>query len=262
MPIDGGQDGRAPGVRFLGVDFDRFDIEQMLDWLAAQRGRPGLRLVVTPNVDHVVKLNPRKPAPTTEPYREAYARATLRLCDSRILQRLAAMRGIDLPLCPGSTLTAAMMDRLFRPGDKVAIVGSSPQALAKLRTLYPAPTFVQHIPPMGVLGRDEAVQAIHAFLQAEDADFILFCFGSPQSEIVATRIADMGGVRGTILCVGASINFITGEASRAPGWMQRAGLEWLHRLLSEPGRMWRRYLVDDPRVFWLALTDSAGRGRG
>jgi N-acetylglucosaminyldiphosphoundecaprenol N-acetyl-beta-D-mannosaminyltransferase len=53
------------------------------------------------------------------------------------------------------------------------------------------------------------------------------------------------------LCIGASVEFLSGAKRRAPRWMQRAGLEWLYRLLSEPRRLWRRYLVKGPRVFKL-----------
>jgi len=55
------------------------------------------------------------------------------------------------------------------------------------------------------------------------------------------------------LCVGASLDFLGGKAERAPVWMQNARLEWLHRLVSEPGRMWKRYLIDGPKVLFLWL---------
>jgi N-acetylglucosaminyldiphosphoundecaprenol N-acetyl-beta-D-mannosaminyltransferase len=261
MPIEvvPGPAGQTKQAHFLGVQFDRLDMKAMLSWLADQRGKPGFRYVVTPNVDHIVRLNPRKHVATTLPYREAYQSAALRVCDSRILQQLAALRGIDLPVCTGSGLTAQMMDTLLGDGDRVAVIGGSAAALDKLRMLYPEPEFLQHIPPMGVLANATALEAVHQFLRQADADYVLFCIGSPQSEIIAARMLDAGDVRGTGLCVGASINFLTGDAKRAPLWMQRAGLEWLHRLLSEPRRMWRRYLIDDPRVFWLALTHRPGR---
>jgi N-acetylglucosaminyldiphosphoundecaprenol N-acetyl-beta-D-mannosaminyltransferase len=53
------------------------------------------------------------------------------------------------------------------------------------------------------------------------------------------------------LCVGASINFMTGVERRAPRWIQRLGAEWIYRLASDPGRLATRYLVRGPRVFWL-----------
>jgi hypothetical protein len=62
--------------------------------------------------------------------------------------------------------------------------------------------------------------------------------------------------------VGGAFNFLAGETRRAPQWMQRIGLEWAHRLLSEPARLWRRYLVDDlPLAALLLLHQVTGRNR-
>jgi len=75
----------------------------------------------------------------------------------------------------------------------------------------------------------------------------------PQQEILALRVAQAGGAVGVGLCIGASLDFLTGRKARAPLWMQKASLEWLHRLLSEPGRLWRRYLIEGPRIFRLTM---------
>ena len=63
--------------------------------------------------------------------------------------------------------------------------------------------------------------------------------------------AELGRATGVGLCVGAALDFLSGRAERAPVWMRRAGFEWLHRLVSEPGRLWKRYLVTGPKVFSL-----------
>jgi N-acetylglucosaminyldiphosphoundecaprenol N-acetyl-beta-D-mannosaminyltransferase len=55
-------------------------------------------------------------------------------------------------------------------------------------------------------------------------------------------------VQGVALCIGASIEFLLGRKTRAPRWMQMAGMEWIFRLLSEPRRLWRRYLFNGPRI--------------
>ena len=75
----------------------------------------------------------------------------------------------------------------------------------------------------------------------------------PQQEILGLRVAEAGGAGGTGLCIGASLDFLTGRKARAPLWMRKASLEWLHRLLSEPQRLWRRYLIEGPRIFLLTL---------
>jgi exopolysaccharide biosynthesis WecB/TagA/CpsF family protein len=81
-----------------------------------------------------------------------------------------------------------------------------------------------------------------------------FCFlavGSPQQEIVAQELKMRGIARGLALCVGASINFVTGIERRAPPWMRRIGFEWLYRLAQNPKRLAYRYLVRGPRIFLL-----------
>jgi exopolysaccharide biosynthesis WecB/TagA/CpsF family protein len=73
----------------------------------------------------------------------------------------------------------------------------------------------------------------------------------PQQEILAGHIADQPQARGVGLCIGASIDFLTGQQRRAPVWVQKAGLEWLYRLLSDPRRLASRYLIECPRIFFL-----------
>ncbi len=72
--------------------------------------------------------------------------------------------------------------------------------------------------------------------------------------MLARVIQQQGQAVGIGLCVGASIDFLSGNRKRAPQWMQQARLEWLFRLLDEPQKLWRRYLVEGPKIFriWLA----------
>ena len=73
--------------------------------------------------------------------------------------------------------------------------------------------------------------------------------GSPQQETIAQMLRTRGVARGLALCIGASLNFITGVEKRAPVWMQKMALEWLYRLMQDPRRLARRYLVRGPRIF-------------
>ena len=66
----------------------------------------------------------------------------------------------------------------------------------------------------------------------------------------------------TLIGVGAAFDFHTGEVKRAPEWMQKSGLEWFYRLISEPRRLWRRYLVMAPKFAWLVMLESLGRRSG
>jgi exopolysaccharide biosynthesis WecB/TagA/CpsF family protein len=206
--------------------------------------------LVTPNVDHVVKLDA---APAEAEIRKAYAAAALRLCDSRIVARLARMHGVDLPVVPGSDLTAHLVTWIAQSGDRLCLVGGDTAMLDDLRALRPDLDIVQHVPPMGMLKKPEAMAAAEAFVREARARFTLLAVAMPQQEILALRVARAGGAIGVGLCIGASLDFLTGRKARAPLWMRKAGLEWLHRLLSEPGRLWRRYLVEGPRIFLLTM---------
>jgi exopolysaccharide biosynthesis WecB/TagA/CpsF family protein len=103
---------------------------------------------------------------------------------------------------------------------------------------------------MGFIHDPGAVEACLQFIESHSPfRFCLLAVGSPQQEQLAAMLQSRGRARGLALCVGASIDFLTGRERRAPQWMQAAGLEWLHRLLHSPRRLARRYLVRGPRVF-------------
>jgi exopolysaccharide biosynthesis WecB/TagA/CpsF family protein len=103
---------------------------------------------------------------------------------------------------------------------------------------------------MGVRDDRDAQNAVIEFVQQSAANLVLFAIGSPQSELLCAEIRGRGAT-GAGLCIGASLEFLTRAKKRAPLWMRRVGLEWLFRLLSEPRRLWRRYLVKGPLIFWL-----------
>lgn len=235
---------------FLGIAFDPLDMTATESWLADRAPDAPFAFVVTPNVDHVVKLDA---APRVSEIRAAYGAAALRLCDSRIVAKLARTRGIDLPVVPGSDLTAHVVTRIARSGDRLCLIGGDASMLADLQRLRPDLDIVQHVPPMGMLKKPEAMAVAEAFVRDSQARFTLLAVAMPQQEILALRVAKAGSAVGVGLCIGASLDFLTGRKARAPRWMQKASLEWLHRLLSEPGRLWRRYLVEGPRIFLLTM---------
>lgn len=261
MPIDPRADA-PPRRSFVGVGFDPLDIDAAATWLARVRAGDPFRYVVTPNVDHLVRLDRLDPQdPAGRELRGAYREASLVLCDSRVLARLARFYDVALPVAPGSDLTVRLFDAVARPGDRIAIVGGDGDLLATLRARFPALDIVQHVPPMGLLRDPAALDEAVSFGRESRARFLLLAVGSPQQEVLAARIAATGAATGCALCIGASLDFIVGRQRRAPRALQRLGLEWAHRLASQPGRLWRRYLVDGPRIFRLARAWHRGRAR-
>ena len=134
-------------------------------------------------------------------------------------------------------------------GLRVALIGADTDALRWLVRTRPDASFVQNIPPMGVASNSAAQDVIVDFVETADADVVLFALGAPHSELLCQRIAEIGAVHGVGLCIGASIEFLSGAKRRAPLWIRRLRLEWAFRLASEPRRLWRRYLIEGPRIF-------------
>jgi N-acetylglucosaminyldiphosphoundecaprenol N-acetyl-beta-D-mannosaminyltransferase len=233
-------------VYFLGVRFDPGSIDEaMSDIFAAGLGR--FRYVVTPNVQHMVRILDDPAA-----MQLLYERAWRVYCDSRVLSRLARFSGVSLSVIPGSDLTARLIAKAADQRLTIALVGPSAEAVAALAGRYPGLTIFSHTPPMGFIRSDDEIQGCIDFVVETQAPLTFLAVGTPQQEILASRIASHPQARGIGLCIGASIDFLTGKQRRAPIWLQQAGLEWLHRLLSDPRRLGPRYVLECPRIFYLA----------
>jgi N-acetylglucosaminyldiphosphoundecaprenol N-acetyl-beta-D-mannosaminyltransferase len=232
-------------VYFIGCRFDTGSIEEAVcNILAETHG--GFKYVVTPNVHHMVRLL-EDPA-TMQPL---YDRAWRVFCDSRVLSCLASFSGRRLPVITGSDLTAQLIARAAEQRLSIALIGPTAAACAALRDRYPRLNVVFHTPPMGFIKSEHEVQKCVDFVAKTQASLIFLAVGMPQQEILARHISDHPLARGVGLCIGASIDFLTGKQRRAPVCLQKVGLEWLHRLLSDPRRLAARYLIECPRIFYL-----------
>jgi N-acetylglucosaminyldiphosphoundecaprenol N-acetyl-beta-D-mannosaminyltransferase len=236
---------------------DDYDLEGFLQ-VAAAFGSDRFGYVVTPNVDHLIRFH-------DDPgFRALYAEAAYVLLDSRFLSHLFRLtKALHVRVCTGSDLTAQLFARVISSEDRVVLIGGSSEHAAYLALQYGL-TSLQHFnPPMGFISNPTEVEKCVRFIEA--CSPFRFCFlavGAPQQEELANILRARGIARGMALCIGASVNFLTGVEKRAPGWMQRTGLEWLYRLAQDPGRLAKRYLVRGPRVFsLLRLIDVVVRPR-
>lgn len=115
-------------------------------------------------------------------------------------------------------------------------------------------------PPMG-LRADVVDEAAVAAVAAARPDVVWVGLGHPKQELwMRTMSAHLDAP--VLAGVGAAFDFVAGRTREAPAWMKRAGLQWLHRLLSEPRRLWRRYLLGNSRFVWLLLRESLRRPPG
>ncbi|HWJ36375.1 MAG TPA: WecB/TagA/CpsF family glycosyltransferase [Steroidobacteraceae bacterium] len=241
-------------LRYL---LDDYDVDGFVK-LAAAFGTDRFGYVVTPNVDHLIRFH-------DEPvFRALYADAAYVLLDSRFLSIIFRLvKAISVRVCTGSDLTAHLFKRVIVPDDRIVLIGGDSEQARILTDRYGLRSLRHFNPPMGFIRDPRAVEECVQFI--ESCSPFRFCFlavGAPQQEVLAQMLKSRGTARGMALCIGASVNFLTGVERRAPHWIQRIGMEWLYRLAQDPARLARRYLVRGPRVFkLLPLTDVVVRPR-
>lgn len=245
-------------VRLFGIDIDALQMADVVDRLLSWKNdrQASCRFVVTPNVDHTVILQRHAGL------RQAYEQASLVLADGWPV--VAASRLLRKPLpgrVPGSDLVPALLERANEQGGiTVFLLGAGPgvaqRAASRIQQRWPRVQVVGcYSPPRGFENDAAENESILATIENARPDLLVVGLGAPKQELwvaahqrrIAAPIA---------LCVGATIDFLAGEKRRAPKWAQRIGLEWLHRLASEPRRLFRRYLHDAwvfPQLVWREL---------
>ncbi|MBL4869711.1 MAG: WecB/TagA/CpsF family glycosyltransferase [Robiginitomaculum sp.] len=231
-------------IAFCGANFDPLSPVQTLERCRAIRDTHDFRYLVTPNVDHVVRLNKYPKL-----YGPLYNGAWISVCDSRILQLLAKTSGIVLHTVTGSDLTAQLFDNVITKDEAVNVIGGGEDMIAKVTARFGLTNLNHHQPPMGLRHKPHEVRACAKFIAEHPARYTFICVGSPQQEMIAIEAQKNKNCVGLGLCVGASLDFLAGKQKRAPKWMQNTRTEWLYRLLSEPKRMWKRYLIEGPKIF-------------
>lgn len=235
----------APAAK-LTFQFDNYDLAGFTN-VAANFGQNRYGYVVTPNADHMIRLH------EDASFRALYAAASYVLLDSRFLAKILRItKGLQLPVCTGSDLTAKLFSDVIKAEDSLVLIGGSVEQAQRLCARYGIKNLAHYNPPMGFIRDPKEVEACLRFIENHSPfRFCLLAVGAPQQELIAQNLKARGIARGLALCIGASINFLTGDERRAPVWMQQCGMEWLFRLLQAPGRMAKRYLVRGPRVFGL-----------
>jgi N-acetylglucosaminyldiphosphoundecaprenol N-acetyl-beta-D-mannosaminyltransferase len=230
-------------IELFGITIDRLtmrqSVDRLMDWTREER--PSCRYVVTPNVDHVLMYQDRAD------FREAYGQASLVLADGAPVVWASRILGRRLPeRVAGSDLTlrlfdAASAERPLRVYLLGAAAGIGDRAAANIHARW------KHVqitgtfsPPLG-FERDEVWNREILDRIADAAPHVLVLgLGAPKQELWVARFHHHIAAH-VALCVGATIDFLAEHKQRAPVWMQRSGLEWVHRVASEPRRLFGRY---------------------
>ncbi|MEM7755919.1 MAG: WecB/TagA/CpsF family glycosyltransferase, partial [Planctomycetota bacterium] len=233
---------------------------QLLDFLDRLEGG----IVFTPNVDHLMKLQ------REEEFYQAYQMADYTLCDSRIVQAISGWLTKEpiVEQLAGSDVFPAYCAHVSPDPDiRIFLLGgttptSVEMAREKLNQIAGRELIVGgYAPPFGFEKEKSQNAYIRNLIHESKANVLAVGVGAPKQEIwIAEHHRYLSGVK---LCwaIGATIDFLSGQQDRAPAWISRIGLEWAYRLLKEPKRLFRRYLIEDLPFFRLILQQKRGRYR-
>jgi N-acetylglucosaminyldiphosphoundecaprenol N-acetyl-beta-D-mannosaminyltransferase len=233
-----------PTVNLLGMQVASIDTSQLLvhmfDELAQGRGG----WLITANLDFL-RRHVKDPDA-----RRTYESADVRVADGMPLVWASRVRGTPLPeRVAGSTLVRPLCERAAQQKRSVYFLGGDPQAneaaSQKLLAELPGLSIIGRSAPMvSMQPKPQEIEPIRAELLRLKPDFVLVAFGSPKQEnVIAALRQTLPGA--WWIGVGISLSFLSGHVKRAPELVQKLGLEWVHRLVQEPKRLFRRYVIED-----------------
>lgn len=251
------------GLPFIAAPDHQGVVEEVLAWPRPPADADELPLLSTPNVDQVVKLN----RPGNAGLLGLVARARYVLPDGQPIVWVSRWtKGGTLPArLAGSDLFPALWKRLAALRRPVFMVLAQEAIGAVLQKENPAMEYL--VPPFystaDAAAEDAVVQAVVNGLLERPVPLVFLGLGFPKQERLALalveRLRAAGAPLPLFLLLGASFEFHAGLKKRAPRIWRRLGLEFFHRFLSEPRRMFRRYFVDDLAFFALALRELRRR---
>ena len=228
-------------VNILGIDIDKVDMFNTLKRIEGFIAQGGPHQIITLNVDFVVI------ASKDLEFKNIIKAADLVVPDGVPLLWSAKFLGTPLlERVNGTDLVYACCKLAAQKGYTVYLLGAAPgvgiAAAEKLAAIYPRLKIAGvYSPPYGEFTQIEKEKIVHQIISVQP-QILFVAFGNPKQERWIKENMNKINVP-VCIGVGASFDFISGKLKRAPRWMQKIGLEWLHRLFQEPRRLWKRYLI-------------------
>jgi N-acetylglucosaminyldiphosphoundecaprenol N-acetyl-beta-D-mannosaminyltransferase len=234
-------------VNLLNIEIDNVFKTEVLENL--QSG-----IVFTPNVDHLMKLQGDRE------FLQAYNIADYKLCDSQIL--MYASRFLGQPIkekISGSDFFPAFYN-FHKQNEKIKVFllgaakGVAVKAQEKINAKVQRDIIVgSYSPPFGFEKNEAECQKILEMINCSDATVLAVGLGAPKQEKWIYQYREQLPNIRIFLAIGATIDFEAGNLQRAPRYISDLGLEWLYRMVAEPKRLSRRYLIEGLPFFWLIL---------
>lgn len=242
----------SDSVNILGTEVSRYDLQETINQMdRAIRENRKLRIAVTP-------VNCILWARKNEKLNEIYNSADIVTADgvpvvwaSKMLGKPIRGRVTGLDLLPEFAPVAA--DKGYSFFFLGAAEGVGNRLAEALKEQYPALEIAGiYSPPFTARFSDEENERMIQKINESGADLLWVSLTAPKQDYWIARHFDQLDVS-VAIGVGAAFDVVAGNIQRSPEWMQKYGLEWLYRLMKEPGRLWRRYLVEAPVFFPLLI---------
>jgi len=242
-------------INICNLLIDNITTAEVLDNVELMIKAKESQYIVTPNVDHIIKLQ------TDKNFQEIYKNASLVLTDGTPL--LWAAKYLGTPIkekISGSDIFPVLCKLSSEKGYKVFFLGGRPDAAERaakqLKNRYNKLDVVGiYAPPLGFENNEIENDKIITMIKCVQPDILFVGLGAPKQEKWIYKYRKDYNVPVSI-GIGAAFEFIAGMVKRAPGWMQKTGLEWFWRVLMEPKRLWKRYFIDDMKIFRLVYSQK------
>lgn len=239
-------------VNILGFYVDKITMNELIQKIDSFVGNP----IGRPHT--IVLLNPHLllEARKNKEYEEYIKNSDVVTADGIGIILAAKLRGEKFPeRVTGTDLMPELGKLCARKGYALYLLGGEPGVAEKTKEIYE-----KKYPGIKIVG------AHHGYFSLEEEDgivkdinikntqILIVCMGAYRQEMFIKRNLDKLNVA---LCFGngAAFDFISGRVKRAPKWMQKAGLEWFWRLIHEPRRLWKRYLIGNTIFIWLVFKE-------
>lgn len=183
------------------------------------------------------------------------------LADGMSLVLAARWLGEKVHHIRGTDLMRALCERSAAKRIPIALIGGTPDTLSVLceaiQKRWPTLQIGYAVSPPFADTTEAYNDDVVRATRSSGAKLLFVGLGCPKQELWAGQQVDALGM--PVVCVGAAFDFLAGTKEEAPTWVRRTGLEWLHRLMSEPRRLWKRYAVTNPKFIWLCWNSALPR---
>ncbi|WP_084108923.1 WecB/TagA/CpsF family glycosyltransferase [Clostridium cavendishii] len=234
-------------MNFLNTKIDNVTMEESLRIIDDFIHDGKYHYVVTPNVDHIVKLE------EDNEFKLVYENADLILTDGMPLIWISKLKKKPIKeKVSGSDLFPNICKLAAEKGYKVFLLGAAEgvakNAASKLMERYKGLKIVgTYSPKYGFEKSVDEIKRIISIVNEAKPDILAVGLGAPKQEKFIYTYENQLKVP-VSLAIGAAIDFEAGNMKRSPRWMQKSGLEWFYRLMKEPKRMFKRYIIDDMKI--------------